>query len=189
VNGDGGMDLVIGAPNDNQGGGNASGAVFVVAGMPPPTPPPPPPTPTGAVTRYCTAGPNAYGPGASLGHAGSTSFAAEDFVLRVEGARPRGVGFFLYGAERAELPFMQGFLCIGQPRYTIGHARRLDHDGAAELELASAACRKRQPAIVVGSTWNFQFLYVDPQSRGRGKSKARCGPFNLSDALAATFVP
>jgi hypothetical protein len=166
------MDLVIGAPNDNQGAGARSGAAFVIAGT----------APAPALTSYCEPGPNRYGPGARMGWAGTTSLAAGDFVLQVDGARPRGIGVFLYGAEQQQVPFMQGRLCIAPPRYKLGPLLHLDRSGHAELELSSAGCRWRRPAIEAGSTWNFQFLYLDPPSRKRG-------PFNLSDGLNATFEP
>ena len=172
VTGTGSMDFVLGAPVDNQGGGPSSGAAFVIAGA----------TPAAQVEIYCTPGPNKWGPGATIGYLGTTSVSAQDFVLTVDGARPRGVGLFFFGGQQQEKPFMKGFLCVGGRLYRAGPPICLDPNGSGQLALGQLSRPWDRSLPVAGSTWNFQFIYVDPPSRGEG-------PFNLSDALSAEFVP
>jgi hypothetical protein len=172
VSGTGSMDLALGAPVDNQGGGSGSGAAYVIAGA----------EPAGSVSIYCASGPNAYGPGAAIGYLGTTSVAAKDFVLTVAGAKPRSVGLFFFGAQQQQQPFMKGFLCVGGRLYRAGPPIHLDRTGAAELALAAGARPWDRSLLVAGSTWNFQFVYLDTPARTGG-------PLNLSDALSAAFVP
>ena len=173
--------LAIGAPNDNVGFGSGSGAVYVYTGVTPPPPPPPPPGPP-APESYCTPGPNLYGPGATMGHLGSTSVSECDFTLTVQGARPRSAGFFFFGGERANEAYMKGRLCIAPPRQRVGLPVLLDRDGVARLELVRARRPWVRELVVPGATWQFQFIYLDPPSR-------RDGVFNLSDGLSVTFAP
>jgi len=172
VSGDGGADFVVGAPNDDRGGGPGSGAALVFAGA----------APANSVESYCTPGLNELGPGAAIGYLGSTSIAAGDFTLTVEGARPRSVGLFFFGADRQRVPFMKGVLCVARPRYRAGPQVHLDASGYGQLELGAARGRWAGRLLAAGSTWNFQFLYLDPPCR-------KHGPFNLSDAETVTFAP
>ena len=182
VSGDGGADLILGAPHDDQGGGNRSGAAFIYDGA----------TPASSIARYCTPGPNAFGPGAVIDATGSTSLAANDFVLTVEGARPRRVGLFFLGAKEQQKPFMKGTLCIAPPRYLAGRPIRLDRNGAGQLALSQMRCRVRH-RVTGGTTWNFQFIYFDRSPRRRDARRQdvrRSGaPLNLSDAIRVTFEP
>jgi hypothetical protein len=173
VSGTGSQDLVVGAPVDNQGGGSGSGTAYVIAGAPPPV----------KVYTYCTPGPNQWGPGATMGYLGSTSVAAKDLVLTVDGARPKSVGLFFFGARQQEKPFMKGFLCIGGKLYRAGPPIHLDRSGSGQLAIGARSRPWDEGLLVAGSTWNFQFIYLDPPSRGKGP------PLNLSDALSAEFVP
>ena len=93
------------------------------------------------------------------------------------------------GAEQIELPFGDGFRCVGSGG--VGTFRFLPPensgvDGAIALGPGIVAHSQTNfpPAgqIVAGQTWNFQGWYRDPQGP--------CGGFfDLSNALAMTFSP
>ncbi len=180
VSGNGAAGLAIGAPNDNQGAGPASGAVFVYAGAPPPLGPDPEPVPS--VERFCEPGANAFGPGARLDCACEGEVRLAGFALHVDGARPRSAGFFFFGTERQSQPFMKGTLCVAPTRYRLGAAVHLDRKGSARLLLETVRPRWVVELLAPGTTWNFQFAYLDPPACGSG-------PINLSDALGVTFAP
>jgi hypothetical protein len=178
VNGDGGDDLVFGAPMDDQGGGAMSGSAFAVLGEAPPTG-------GGGPVAYCESGPNAFGPGAEMGWQGSTSAAAGDLVLTVDGAAPRTIGVFFTGGGQTQVPFMRGYLCIERPLRRATSWVPTDRTGSGASKLGSGRCWRRRKTPSAGETWNFQFLYFD---RRRGPGKGR-GHLNLSDALSVTFTP
>jgi hypothetical protein len=173
VDGDGGADLIAGAPADDQGGGPLSGAAYAVAGA---TPPPP----QGPVT-YCTPGPNTLGPGANIGWSGSTSVSRADLVLTVAGATPRRPGFFFYGNEQQQRAFQRGYLCVKPPPHRVRPLVFTSRAGDAKVEPRLVGGR-RPDAMTPGSTWNFQFVYLD-------RCESRHGALNLSDALSVTFTP
>ena len=175
VDGDGGDDLVFGAPADDQGGGPLSGSAFTVLGATPPTS-------GGGPVAYCESGPNRVGPGARIGWQGSTSIAAGDFVLTVDGATPRRFGVFFTGGERQQVPFLDGYLCIQGPLRRATSWVRTDQSGSTSAALGSTRRWRWRHAPAAGETWNFQFLYFD---RRRGPWRRR---LNLSDALSATFT-
>ncbi len=126
------------------------------------------------VEAYCVSATNSVGTEARMDAMGSTSVSANDFTLITAGALPNGFGLYFHGPNRIQIPFGDGFRCVG------GQARRLpvvqaDGSGAAsfapDLSLA--------PGIDAGVTRNFQFWYRDPMG---------ANGFNLSDALAVTFL-
>jgi hypothetical protein len=172
VSGAGGRDLILGAPADDQGGGPGSGAAFVLAGA----------APASSVASYCTPGPNAWGAGATLGWTGSNSVAAGDLALTVTGARPRGIGVFFFGAEQQERPFMKGTLCVGGRLSRMGPPVHLDGSGGGVETLEGCRWPWDRGLLVAGSSWNFQFIYLDPPAR-------KVGPFNLSDAVHVELIP
>jgi len=178
IDGDGGDDLICGAPADDQGGGALSGAAFAVLGATPPT------VGVGPVV-YCQSGPNAWGPGARIGCEGSASVAASDLVLTADGAAPWTYGLFFTGGEQTQLPFQRGYLCIRRPLQRASAWVATDETGSAASPLSSGHCRWTRAAPAAGETWNFQFIYRDaPGHAGKGQ-----GRMNLSDALSVTFVP
>lgn len=139
---------------------------------------------------YCQTAPNSVGPGARIGHEGTTSITAADFTLTVNAAPPGQSALFFYGAAQTEIPFGDGFLCVaaGPPGGSPGLFRlnppiTLDGLGQASLllDFESPPAGSGPGEILPGSTWNFQCWYRDPAAGGAG--------FNLSDALSATFCP
>jgi hypothetical protein len=176
ADGDGGLDFAVSAPGDDAGGGATSGVVRVHLGIPPPV--------TGP-QNYCQTSPNSVGPGAIMGWAGSTSVAENDFAVAVTGAPGRTLGLFFFGAEQGSLPLYQGTLCITPPLRNLPPVVVTARDGSASLRVKLGAVR-RGPGFLEGTTWCFQFLYLDKVA---GKSR-RCGhSANLSDGLSVTFTP
>jgi hypothetical protein len=133
-----------------------------------------------SVSTYCVGAPNSVGAGARIGSSGGASLELENFTLEASGAPPGNVGIFYFGSQQAQVPFGDGFRCVGGmvlrllPPSVIAPAGTAEH--LVDFDLAPATL------ITAGSTWHFQFWYRDP-----------AGPlgtsFNLSDALTATFCP
>ncbi|HJP00575.1 MAG TPA: hypothetical protein QF764_02255 [Planctomycetota bacterium] len=130
--------------------------------------------------RYCTAAANSAGSGALLDHSGSLSVGENNFALRVSGCPTNHFGLFYYGSQSTELPFGDGFRCIGGTVIRLGIA----NTGAAGVAAWNIDLdHPPQPTgqITPGSHWNFQFWYRDIPAGMSG--------FNLSDALGGTFSP
>lgn len=136
-----------------------------------------------SVVNYCQISPNSAGPGAQLTSLGSTSIAANDFMLIASGAVPLDMGLFYYGSGQAETPFGDGYLCI------TGTVERLNPPQVSSaLGTSTRAVDFTQPpasagpaAILAGSTWNFQYWFRD--------SAAGLSGFNLSNGLSVSFSP
>ncbi|HVS18899.1 MAG TPA: PQQ-binding-like beta-propeller repeat protein [Planctomycetota bacterium] len=128
--------------------------------------------------NYCVAAPNSAGAGASISHSGSTSVAADDLVLHVAGAVPAQIGLYYYGSSTAQVPFGNGWRCVGG-QITRLPAVQIDANGQAGYAVDLASPISGAPAIASGSTWHFQFWFRDTPAGGAG--------FNLSDGLSPDF--
>lgn len=130
--------------------------------------------------NYCTAAPNSVGPGAVFHVTGSASIAADDLELWSTGLPPGSVGVFAYGNAQSNLPFGNGFLCVGGTTAsflpTVAQA-----NGVATVEVDYFGSPSQGGLIAAGSTWNFQFTYRDAAGGG--------AQFNLSDATTVDFLP
>jgi len=174
ANGDGLLDVVIGVPTERPNGdlANTNGSRYYVATTP---------FARSLVSAYCVGAPNSDWPGAAMSHSGSTSIAANDFVLEVVKAKASQSGLFFFGANAIQVPFGDGFRCVG------GSIRRL-HPVLVTTAVLGAASRPLDftlapaSAIRPGDTWRFQFWYRDPAGPGGSG-------FNLSNGLAAVFRP
>ena len=128
-------------------------------------------------TSYCVGAPNSAGPGAVISYTGSKSVAANDLVLQASPV-PDQPGIFYYGPDQLQLPFGDGFRCVG------GMVGRLPVVMGTGNVLQSALDITDPPSvanqITAGSTWNFQAWFRDPAAGGTG--------FNLSDAIGITFT-
>jgi hypothetical protein len=129
---------------------------------------------------YCLTSPNSAGAGARIAHSGSTSETLNDTELVVTGVPPGQIGIFFYGGGQAQMPFGQGWLCIGGSiqRLTPPVVASAAGTGALFLDLVGTTPSNE---IDAGETWNFQFWYRDPAGGG--------ALFNLSDGLQITFCP
>jgi len=133
-----------------------------------------------APSTYCTTSPNTNGSGALIGYGGSNSVAANDLLLTVQAAATSQFGMFYYGPNQISVPFGEGVRCVGGGVYRLGVVSTDLFGNATDLLDITAP---PQPAgqITVGSTWNFQFWYRDPQGGPSG--------FNFSDGLEVPFCP
>ena len=132
-------------------------------------------------TSYCEALPNSVGPGATISASGSTSVAANDFGLAVQGCPPQQFGLFFYGPGQGHAPWGEGVRCVQGGVIRIPPALQTDAAGAATVTLDLTQPPVPSGQITVGATWYFQFWHRDPTGGPEG--------FNLSDGLRATFCP
>ncbi len=127
--------------------------------------------------NYCTASPNSTGEPALMSAEGSVSLAANDLVL-LAGPVPKTIAMYCYGPNRAQVPFGNGWRCLGKPVFRMGIV--FSWTGALRKEVDYDRLPRRG-TIVAGSTWNFQVWYLD--------RKGKAPHFNLTDGLSATFEP
>lgn len=130
--------------------------------------------------NYCTSLANSAGLPSLISHTGTTSIATNDFTLVAQDGVPSQFGLFYYGANEIQLPFGDGYRCVGGSINRLTPAGLSDGFGTStkwvDFNAASAS------AITIGSTWKFQHWYRDPAGPG-GTG------FNYSDGLSATFCP
>jgi hypothetical protein len=138
------------------------------------------------VKQECVTAPNSAGPGALIDWSGSASISGADLTLLVGGAPPGRLGLFYYGPESAQVPFGDGFRCVGGG--TLGVFRlpplftTAGGSGQTALDFDAPPVGAGPGAVSPGSSWTFQFFYRDPTGPlGTG--------FNLSDALRVAFTP
>lgn len=131
-------------------------------------------------TQYCTSTPNSSGQAATIRALGNESVAANNLKLFVEGAPVGARGRFVYGSGQQQVPFGDGFQCVGGSLFGL---RLLDANLAGAAGLAVNYGAQTIPAGIIqpGSNWNFQFIFFDPKATGFG--------LNSSDALSITFAP
>lgn len=134
-------------------------------------------------TNYCVAAPNSSGSGAMLSSSGDTSVSGNTFTLELIGAAPGQPGLFYYGPNEVQIPFGEGFRCVGGTTFRLNPPQNADAFGdtsrLVDFTQAPACCGPG--AISAGDTWKFQYWYRDPVGGGTG--------FNLSDGLSAIFCP
>jgi len=136
-----------------------------------------------AAASFCDTSPDSTGSGAIIGASGSASVAANDFTLLVHGAAASEFGLFFYGTEQVRLPFGDGLRCVGGAVFRLHPPQTTDGLGFASrrVDFTQPPAASGPGAIAAGSLWNFQFWFRDPAAGGAG--------FNLSDGLAAIFLP
>jgi hypothetical protein len=132
-----------------------------------------------APTIYCTTSPNSAGPGAQISSSGTTSIAADNFVLHASGCPANKLGLFIYGMNPTQQVLGNGFLCVGNPFFRLPH-----FNTSASGSATFAVDFNNLPVggqITSGSTWKFQLWFRDPAAGGSN--------FNLSNGESATFCP
>jgi len=133
-----------------------------------------------SIENYCIGAPNSVGPGSVLLTTGTASIAANDLELVATLCPPGQFGIFFMGSTQLQLPFGNGFRCVGGDLYRFHPPVLTDAFGEArrtiDVTVPPAAGR-----IVSESTWNFQYWYRDPAAGG--------ALFNLSDGVEVTFCP
>jgi hypothetical protein len=167
VNSDGVMDVIVGAPEE---GSSLRGKAYVFTGFCPPAP-----------TNYCVGAPNSAGSGASLGYEGTWALSNNDLRLRASACPPNHFGLFFYGANASQVPFGNGFLCVGGGLKRLTPPKSTGAGGIAtfDCDYTTPPMNSGSGQITAGSTWRFQFWYRDVPGGGAF--------FNLSDGLAITF--
>jgi len=91
---------------------------------------------------------------------------------------PNQPGISYFGPNQVEVSFGDGYRCVG------GTVRRLPVSFASGGSLSRAVNYNAHYAsgfITVGSPWNFQAWFRDPDANGAN--------YNLSDGLHITFCP
>ena len=129
---------------------------------------------------YCQTSPNSNGFGALIAWSGSSSVSSNDLVLEVFAAAVNRPGIFYYGPDQVQVPFGDGYRCVG------GALKRLpvvftDGWGAAFHAVDLTDPTLPTGSIAAGETWNFQFWYRDTAAGGSG--------FNFSNGLRVPFLP
>ncbi|HEV8112452.1 MAG TPA: hypothetical protein VGR31_06720 [Planctomycetota bacterium] len=130
-------------------------------------------------STYCVLSPNSAGPGAVISSSGTTSVAANDFVLNVAGCPANKFGLFIYGPNQASAPYGNGVRCVANPFFRL-HTVTTSGAGTATFAVDYNNLPPGQP-ITPGSVENFQFIFRDPAGGG-----AR---LNTSNGENATFCP
>jgi glucose/arabinose dehydrogenase len=128
-----------------------------------------------APVAYCTTAPNSAGAGAVMGSTGSASIVEAELVLRADGAPARTIGAFLCGTQEIQVPFGNGWSCVGGNVVRLA-TLRTDAYGAARQPLDFTSIQ-----VTPGQTRDFQFNYRDSAAGGSG--------FNFSDGLRVVFCP
>lgn len=132
---------------------------------------------------YCTSTPNSSGQAALMSTDGWESVAASWFELRAAPLPPATTGIFYYGPQQVQVPFGNGFRCVGPG--ALGVFRLPPAVSSAGGVLSTQVDFGDPPSaagqITPGSTWNFQAWFRDPAAGGAG--------FDLSDGLQVTFLP
>ena len=129
--------------------------------------------------NYCIATLNSTGLFARISSDGLPSPSVNAFSLTANGLPPEEFGVFFFGPLQVQLPFGDGFRCVGGPLERINPPSQFDDQGLVQRLLDLG-----QPPLdgfLAGDTTNFQLWYRDPQPVGAG--------FNLTNALEVTFCP
>lgn len=173
VTGDGLRDVAIGIPGFDGPAGPDSGQIVVYSGLscvPP--------------SNYCISEKNSSGTWSFMAWSGSQSIAANDLVLMATGCPPNKLGLFFYGPAKVYSPIGDGNLCVGDGGlglFRVQPVVMIDGAGVAAtpLDLNALPASSGAGEILLGSTWNFQFWFRDPQGGAEG--------FNFSDGLEVSF--
>ncbi|MDP6763375.1 MAG: sulfatase-like hydrolase/transferase [Planctomycetota bacterium] len=134
--------------------------------------------------NYCVSEPNSTGQASIMDSVGSTSIGTDDLVLVADHVSPGQFGVFFYGPTETQIPFGNGFRCVGGGsagivRFAIVTANPLgDLICAVDYEHVNPPNPSR---IHPGSTWKFQAWFRDPEGGGSG--------FDLSNGRSITFLP
>jgi hypothetical protein len=133
-----------------------------------------------AESNTCSTSPNSVGSGSIMSSSGTKSITANDLTLIATGAIPSNFGIFFYGNTSTQVPFGNGFRCVGAPLYRLPVVST-NAAGIGSYLLDNSVPPSSSGQITEFSTWYFQYWYRDPSAGGAN--------FNLSDSLEATFCP
>jgi hypothetical protein len=91
-------------------------------------------------SNYCIGAPNSVGPGAVMSASGSTSLALDNFVLGCSGLPPTTNGIFFFGASQIQVPFGNGFRCVGGTVVRFG-VQTTTPGGTVQRAIQQNCCR------------------------------------------------
>jgi len=128
--------------------------------------------------NYCEGGVNSTGMTGSLDYSGSISISENDFHLTASGLPPNRPGFFFYGTKRIQVPFGNGFRCIGG---NVVRYRKIGTEVTGDVAVHLDFTRPPLTNIVPGIAYYFQLYFRDRTAGGAG--------FNTTDAICAVFAP
>jgi len=131
---------------------------------------------------FCASALNSSGSESLITTTGSNSVVANDLGFSAGPGPANEPGIFYYGPQQIQVPFGDGFRCVGGSAGTI--ARMFPFSIADGAGMMSATLDNTAPAhaqVVPGATLNFQAWFRDPAAGLTG--------FNLSDGVEVTFVP
>jgi hypothetical protein len=131
---------------------------------------------------YCTGGINQTGFPAVIAGSGSTDLSLNSFTLTASQLPPNKMGFFLYGRDAVQLPFGNGFRCVGGSQLFRLSPQSSGPNGVITrlLDFNLPPMSGGPGEILPGTLWRFQCYYRDT---GYGAG------FNLTDGLAVPFCP
>ena len=112
-----GETVLVGAPEDED-----TGKVFVMD--------------LAAAARYCVGAPNSVGPSAFFGTNGTTHVSHDNLLLLAAGAPAGQFGLFYYGPEAVQVPFGDGYRCVGGGAtglFRLNPPAQIDGSGAAGM--------------------------------------------------------
>jgi len=129
---------------------------------------------------FCTSTPNSSGLSSVIQATGSNSIAVNDLTLLAGPMAAGQPGLFYYGSSEIQVPFGNGFRCIGGAVFRLFPFAVSTNSGALIYALDHGTL---SPAgqITAGQTVKFQAWFRDPAGGGLG--------FDLSDGLSITFAP
>jgi hypothetical protein len=134
---------------------------------------------------YCSPGaPNSVSAaGASFSAIGCSSISGNALTLAVADVPPGKPGIFFYGPYQTQIPFGNGWVCVGGMVQRVNKTQWADGKGVVRfpVDLTQKPFASGPGEILPGSTWNFQFWYRDPDGFPT--------TFNLSNALQIVFAP
>lgn len=137
-----------------------------------------------SVVNYCVGAPNSTGVGAHIAWSGpETTRGPQSGSLVVRNCPANSFGVFVYGLERAQNPFGDGFACVGGTNWSLAR-KATSANGTVVLDIHREGEDEDLRWLNYGfdSIWHFQYLYRD-----------RSGPggtgFNLSDAIEVDLKP
>jgi len=137
----------------------------------------------GATNNYCQTSPNSAGAGALIASNGDTSVGNNSFQLQGFGCPPNQFALFYYGPNEIQIPFGDGFRCVGGGAYRLIPPLLTDGFGdvSRDVDFTQPPANSGPGQISPGDTWKFQLWYRDPAAGNSG--------FNLSNGLSADFCP
>ncbi len=127
---------------------------------------------------YCDSGPNSSGETGRIDWGGSLSISDNNFFLTATGLPPGHPGYFFFGTTRVQVPFGNGFRCIGGD---VTRYRKIDIAVTGGTSQQFDFTLPPLDQIVPGVQYYFQLYYRDAAAGAAG--------FNTTDALCVAFLP